>query len=145
MPRFWNWHDGSEDTESRAVLVLSGAIDSGESWYDDAVWPARFREELSAHAGESIQVEINSPEDAVKLGIGYLSEDRKRFGLVLGKSVAENSTLASLKDFMSGIFINKKKEDDTAAQYVKSLKTKTPSVNQLLVNLSGGNQQNLYS
>jgi ribose transport system ATP-binding protein len=42
---------------------------------------------------------------------------------------------------MSGIFINKKKEDDVAAEYVKSLKTKTPSVHQLLVNLSGGNQQ----
>ena len=68
MPRFWNWIDRSEDTENRAVLVLSGAIDSGESWYDDGVWPARFREELSAHAGESIQVEINSPGGDVFAG-----------------------------------------------------------------------------
>ena len=61
MPKFWNWIARSEDTENRAVLVLSGTIDSGESWYDDAVWPARFREELSAHAGEDVMVEINSP------------------------------------------------------------------------------------
>jgi ATP-dependent Clp protease protease subunit len=68
MPRFWNWIAASEDTENRAVLVLSGAIDSGESWYEDAVWPARFREDLSAHAGENIQVEINSPGGDVFAG-----------------------------------------------------------------------------
>ena len=79
--------------------------------------------------------------DAVKCGIGYLSEDRKRFGCVVGKSVAENSTLATLDSFMSGIFINKKKENEVAQKYVKQLKTKTPGVDQLVVNLSGGNQQ----
>ena len=68
MPRFWNWIAASEDTENRAVLILSGAIDSGESWYDDAVWPARFREELNAHAGENVQVEINSPGGDVFAG-----------------------------------------------------------------------------
>lgn len=68
MPRFWNWIAGSEDTENRAVLVLSGSIDSGESWYEDSVWPARFREELSSHAGEDIQVEINSPGGDVFAG-----------------------------------------------------------------------------
>lgn len=68
MPRFWNWIARSEDTENRAVLVLSGAIDSGESWYGDGVWPARFREELNAHAGEDIQVEINSPGGDVFAG-----------------------------------------------------------------------------
>jgi len=68
MPKFWNWIARSEDTENRAVLVLSGTIDSGESWYDDAVWPARFREELSAHAGEDVMVEINSPGGDVFAG-----------------------------------------------------------------------------
>lgn len=68
MPRFFNWIAASEDTGNRAVLVLSGAIDSGESWYEDGVWPARFREELDAHAGESIQVEINSPGGDVFAG-----------------------------------------------------------------------------
>ena len=68
MPKFWNWIARSADTENRAVLVLSGAIDSGESWYGDGVWPARFREELNAHAGEDIQVEINSPGGDVFAG-----------------------------------------------------------------------------
>ena len=79
--------------------------------------------------------------DAVKCGIGYLSEDRKRYGIVVQKSVAENSTMAALDDYMSGIFINKKKENEVAQKYVKQLKTKTPGVDQLVVNLSGGNQQ----
>lgn len=66
--RFWDWMDASEDTDGRAVLVLSGAIDTGESWYEDAVYPARFRQELAAHAGEAIQVEINSPGGDVFAG-----------------------------------------------------------------------------
>ena len=87
------------------------------------------------------KVEINSPQDAVKCGIGYLSEDRKRFGIVVQKSVAENSTMAALENFTKGLFINKKKEKNTAQGYVDSLATKTPSTEQLVVNLSGGNQQ----
>ena len=87
------------------------------------------------------KVEIHSPEDAVKVGIGYLSEDRKRYGIVVGKTVAENSTMASLRDFVKGLFIDKKKEDKTTQDYIERLKTKTPGVDQLVVNLSGGNQQ----
>lgn len=87
------------------------------------------------------KVEINSPEDAVKCGIGYLSEDRKRYGIVVQKSVAENSTMATMENFVKGLFINKKAENKAAQDYVDSLATKTPSVDQLVVNLSGGNQQ----
>ena len=68
VPKFWDWMDASDDTEQRAVLVLSGPIDTGESWYEDGVYPAKFREELAAHAGEAIQVEINSPGGDVFAG-----------------------------------------------------------------------------
>ena len=78
---------------------------------------------------------------SVKCGIGYLSEDRKRYGIVVAKTIAENSTMASLENFMKGAFIDKKKENQVAQQYVETLKTKTPGVEQLVVNLSGGNQQ----
>jgi len=86
-------------------------------------------------------VDIKTPMDAVANGIGYLSEDRKRFGIVVQKTVAENTTMASIDNFMSGIFINKKKEKEVAQKYVEQLKTKTPDTDQLVVNLSGGNQQ----
>ena len=74
------------------------------------------------------------------VGIGYLSEDRKRYGIVV-QTVAENTTMACMENFMSGIIINKKKEKEVAEQYVEALATKTPNLEQLVVNLSGGNQQ----
>ena len=87
------------------------------------------------------KAEIRTPQDAVRLGIGYLSEDRKQFGIVLQKTIAENTTLATLPEFMKGIFINRRMENAAAQKYVDSLKTKTPGIDQLVVNLSGGNQQ----
>lgn len=87
------------------------------------------------------KIEINNPQDAVNAGIGYLSEDRKRYGIVLAGSVAENSTMSSLERFMTGIFIDKKKEKKVSQEYVEKLKTKTPNVETAVINLSGGNQQ----
>ncbi len=87
------------------------------------------------------KVEINSPEDAVKYGIGYLSEDRKRYGVAVHKTVAENTSMASLDNFMNGLFIDKNKEKEVAKKYVDMLATKTPNVDQFVINLSGGNQQ----
>lgn len=87
------------------------------------------------------QVRIRSPKDAVHYGIGYLSEDRKRYGLMLDKSVAENTALASLDRYISGGLINDKKLKKEAEIYNRKLKTKTPSMEQALKNLSGGNQQ----
>ena len=77
----------------------------------------------------------------MKHGIGYLSEDRKRYGIVVGKTIAENSTLASLEEFIKGRLIDRKKERDATQKYVDRLRTKTPGSDQLVVNLSGGNQQ----
>lgn len=87
------------------------------------------------------EVKIDSPEAAVKAGIGYLSEDRKRFGLIVDKSIEENTVISSLDDFMKGIFIDRAKSRETANKYVEELKTKTPGVFQPVKKLSGGNQQ----
>jgi len=87
------------------------------------------------------EVKISSPMDAVSHGIGYLSEDRKRFGIAVNLSVTENAVMASYEDFEKGILVHEKKIDDITKEYVKKLKVKTPSVHQLLKNLSGGNQQ----
>ena len=84
---------------------------------------------------------IHSPQDAVKAGIGYLSEDRKRYGVVTQKTVAENTTLACLEKYVDHFFINKSKEIKDTNAFIEKLATKTPSPNQLVVNLSGGNQQ----
>jgi ribose transport system ATP-binding protein len=87
-------------------------------------------------------VTIRHPKDAVHQGIGYLSEDRKRFGLALTMSVKVNTVMASVGKFINpaGV-INNRKEKDVAKEYVQKLNTKTPSIEQLAKNLSGGNQQ----
>ena len=87
------------------------------------------------------KVNIKSPSDAVKHGIGYLSEDRKRFGLAVGMSVADNAVLASLNYFMRGPFVDQRKISDVTQEHVEKINVKTPSINQLIKNLSGGNQQ----
>ena len=114
---------GAGRTEKMRALFGADPIDSGDIYVNGK------------------KVTIKSPQDAVKNGIGYLSEDRKRFGIVVQKTVAENTTMADLDEFSNGPFINKKKEKEVAEKFVKSLATKTPSVDQLVVNLSGGNQQ----
>lgn len=86
-------------------------------------------------------VNNTTPMEAVKNGICYLSEDRKRYGLLLNKSVSENTVLASLEKLTSFGFLNSKKEKLMAELFNKKLKTKTPSMEQKVKSLSGGNQQ----
>ena len=87
------------------------------------------------------EVRINSPRDAVAAGIGYLSEDRKRYGLCLGLSVADNTVLASLDQFSKVAFVDDRKIEGVSHEYVKKVRTKTPSVKSKVRSLSGGNQQ----
>ena len=77
----------------------------------------------------------------MKNGICYLSEDRKRYGLMLKKSVTENTAIASVDKFIKGGWIDDRKMCEKSAEYNQMLKTKTPSMEQQLKNLSGGNQQ----
>lgn len=84
---------------------------------------------------------LNASYDAIREGISLVSEDRKRYGLVLGMDVKENSTLASLEKISKLGVINKNEEIKLSDKYVKELRTKTPSLEQRVKNLSGGNQQ----
>ena len=132
--------DVSFELHKGEILGFSGLMGAGRTETARALFGADKKESGDIYINGR-KVEIKSPQDAVKYGIGYLSEDRKRFGCIVGKSVAENTTLACLEKFMSGIFINKKKEREVTQKYVDELKTKTPSVDQMVRNLSGGNQQ----
>ena len=77
----------------------------------------------------------------MKYGIGYLSEDRKQYGLLLDKSIAFNTALAAMDRFTTGGIINGGKITKVARDYVEKLRTRTPSVEAELRSLSGGNQQ----
>lgn len=122
------------------ILGFSGLMGAGRTETARAIFGADPKESGDIYINGE-KVEINNPQDAVKYGIGYLSEDRKRFGIVVQKTVAENTTMACLENYMKGIFIDKKAEKEVTMQYIESLATKTPSTDQLVVNLSGGNQQ----
>lgn len=87
------------------------------------------------------EVQIKSPSDAVKSGIGYLSEDRKRFGLCLGLSVSANIVLASLDEFCSFGIVNKKAINKETEKHIDNIKIKTPGTESIVRGLSGGNQQ----
>ena len=132
--------DVSFELHKGEILGFAGLMGAGRTETARAIFGADPKESGDIYINGE-KVAISSPEDAVKLGIGYLSEDRKRYGIVVGKSVAENSTMADLKNFISGLFINKKKEVEVTKTYIDRLNTKTPSTDQLVVNLSGGNQQ----
>jgi len=132
--------DVSFELRKGEILGFSGLMGAGRTETARAIFGADPKESGDIYINGE-KVDILTPEDAVKNGIGYLSEDRKRFGIVVQKTVAENTTMANLGNFMKGLFINKKKEREEAQVFVDSLNTKTPSVDQLVVNLSGGNQQ----
>jgi ribose transport system ATP-binding protein len=114
---------GAGRTEVARAVFGADPIDSGEIYVNGK------------------KVEIKTPVDAVKHGIGYLSEDRKRYGLMLFKSVAENTAIASMDRYVSFGLIDDGKLKAEAMEYNQKLRTKTPSVDQILKNLSGGNQQ----
>jgi ribose transport system ATP-binding protein len=86
-------------------------------------------------------VRIRSPRQAIRAGIGYVTEDRKGQGLVLGLTVRENLTLPVLPAVSRFGVVSAGDEADRAEELVRSLRIKTPSIEQQVLNLSGGNQQ----
>ncbi len=87
------------------------------------------------------KIEIKSPEDAIKNGIGYVSEDRKALGFIPALSIKENISLSSLGNFSKTWFVNSSNENEAATQLSNDLKIKSTSINQKVMTLSGGNQQ----
>ena len=132
--------DVSFELRKGEILGFSGLMGAGRTETMRALFGADPKQSGDIYINGE-KVDIKTPRDAVSHGIGYLSEDRKRFGIIVDKTVAENSTMATLDEYMKGLFIDKKKENEVAQKYVDILKTKTPGVDQLVVNLSGGNQQ----
>ncbi len=122
------------------ILGFSGLMGSGRTEVARAIYGADGFDSGEIYINGK-KTDIKTPEQAVKNGICYLSEDRKRYGLLLDKSVAENSVLSNLDDYIKGGWINDGKIEKDAERENQKLKTKTPSMKQLLRNLSGGNQQ----
>ena len=132
--------DVSFELRKGEILGFSGLMGAGRTEVARLIFGADKKDSGKIFINGK-EVTINTPQDAVAQGIGYLSEDRKRYGLIVDKSVEENTVISSLNDFVKGFFIDKAKSKEVSQKYVESLKTKTPSVSQLVKKLSGGNQQ----
>ena len=122
------------------ILGFAGLMGAGRTEVVRALYGADPRQTGEIFLNGK-KIKIKTPQQAVNHGICYLSEDRKRFGLMLDKSVTENTTIASVDTFISAGIINDGKMKEASAEFNAKLRTKTPSMEQLLKNLSGGNQQ----
>jgi len=87
------------------------------------------------------KVDIQSPNQAIKKGLAYVSEDRKGNGLILGDDIKSNISITDLRSISDYLIINKNEEIKLANEYKESLSIRTPSIEQKVKNLSGGNQQ----
>lgn len=132
--------DVSFELRKGEILGFSGLMGAGRTETARALFGADPKESGTITVNGKV-IDIKNPQEAVAAGIGYLSEDRKRYGIVLQKSIAENCTLSCLPKYCNGAFLNIEKENKATQEYVEALKTKTPSIEQLVANLSGGNQQ----
>ncbi len=133
-------HDISLTVRKGEIVGLAGLVGAGRTELARAIFGAD-----SIDSGQIIldgkPARVRSPQEAIKLGIGLVTEDRKGQGLVLGMVVRENITLANLGALTRFNFIMAGRERQVARDYVTSLTVKTPSIEQTVQNLSGGNQQ----
>ncbi|MCX7683110.1 MAG: sugar ABC transporter ATP-binding protein [Anaerolineae bacterium] len=116
---------GAGRTETARLIFGVDRMDAGEIWLDGR------------------RVYISSPVDAVKAGIGFVPEDRGTQGLVLKLPVQENIVLPTLDQHANSGWVNKRKIQSTAREYVNKLNIRTPHLQQKAMFLSGGNQQKI--
>lgn len=124
------------------VLGIAGLIGAGRTEVMRAVFGAE-----KVDSGECYvfgqKVNFRTPKEAIAMGIGLIPEDRRNQGLLLEKNVKENTSLSSIYTNSNKGFINFKWETEAALEYIKKMKTKTPSERAITKNLSGGNQQKI--
>lgn len=132
--------DISFDLKHGEILGFAGLMGAGRTEVMRALFGADKKQSGDIFIRGRL-VKISSPKDAVKHGIGYLSEDRKRYGMMVGMNVETNTVIASMEKFNNLGVVDTHKTAKVSEEYVKKLKTKTPSIRQIAKNLSGGNQQ----
>jgi ribose transport system ATP-binding protein len=134
------FRDVSFSLNTGEIVGLTGLVGAGRTEVARAIFGADRLDAGQIYlAGTPIRV--RSPQDAIRQGIGLLTEDRKNQGLVLGMTVRENTTLANLASLVKFLFVNRSREREVTNAYIGELRIKTPSVEQAVQNLSGGNQQ----
>lgn len=132
--------DISLDVRQGEILGLGGLVGAGRTELVRLIYGADKLMSGTVYVGGS-PVKINSPADGIKAGIGMIPEDRKRHGCLLTRSIRMNTTLSCIRDISTFGFVDRKKEKEITEYYSQSMQLKTPGMEQMVGNLSGGNQQ----
>ena len=132
--------DVSFSLKKGEILGFAGLVGAGRTEVMQAIYGADKLEGGQVYLNGK-PIRIKDPSKALDKGIGLIPEDRKNQGIHLGLSIRQNITFSSLKQAMTGPFINKKKDTAISEEYGKKLQIRMPGINQLAMNLSGGNQQ----
>ena len=132
--------DASFEVRKGEIVGFAGLVGAGRSEVMKCIFglTKNYKGEVEI---EGSKVHIHNPIEAMKYGLALVPEDRKLEGLYKVQSVRYNSTIEVLGDFIKGIFVDGAKEEAITQKYIDMLSTKTPTQEQLIGNLSGGNQQ----
>jgi len=122
------------------ILGLAGLMGSGRTEVLETIFGLRAPEQGEIHI-HGKKTEIKNPQDAVKSNLGFLTEDRKLTGLFLPLSVRENMITVHINNYISKGLLNRKQINSDCLKQKEQLLIKTPSLDQAIENLSGGNQQ----
>ncbi len=134
--------DVSINVRKGEVLGISGLMGAGRTELAMSIFGKSYGENISGQVFiQGKEVHLNSVQDAIKHKLAYVTEDRKGNGLILSNPIKINTTLANLDAVSNKTVIDKDKEYSVAVEYKEKLKTKCPTVEQNVGNLSGGNQQ----
>ena len=136
-----NWHhDVSFHINAGEVVGFSGLVGAGRSELAKVIFG-----EMPKNSGriflDGEEINIRRPDQAITKGIGFAPEDRKREGLILMRSVLENASMAILNQLSRFHIVRRSMERDVVGNFVEKLNVRTPSLDQEVGKLSGGNQQ----
>lgn len=122
------------------ILAITGLVGAGRTEVCQAIFGISPPDKGNIYL-EGKKIKIKEPLDAMRMGIGYLPEDRQKQGLILNWSLAQNVSLATLEKFTENGVINRRKERLVAKELLEKVSTKANSVHDKAAGLSGGNQQ----
>ena len=133
-------NDVSFEVRQGEIVGFAGLVGAGRSETMQCIF-GLTRGSKGTVTMDGKALSIKTPVDAMKAGISLVPEDRKVEGLYHVQSVAFNSTIEVLHEFINNLVVNSKRETEITQEYIDKMHTKTPSHNQSVTNLSGGNQQ----
>lgn len=122
------------------ILGLSGLIGAGRTETARAIFGADKKTTGDIYINGQ-RVDIKMPKDAIDLGIGLIPEDRKRQGVFLRESIRWNTSIVNIRNISRNTIVDRKREEQDAQHFREKMRIRTPSIDQTVGNLSGGNQQ----